>query len=74
MLRYQMQTFIDIYQNYIFYDVLESTWNEFKQSLIKSKSIDEIIMIEGNYLNKILETTLLKSDKKIIRECYTQCE
>lgn len=69
-----MQTFIDIYQNYIFYDVLESTWNEFKQSLIKSKSIDEIIMIEGNYLNKILETTLLKSDKKIIRECYTQCE
>jgi hypothetical protein len=69
-----MQTFIDIYQNYIFYDVLESTWNEFKQSLIKSKSIDEIITIEGNYLNKILETTLLKSDKKIIRECYTQCE
>ncbi|CAD8175780.1 unnamed protein product [Paramecium octaurelia] len=74
MLRYQMQTFIDIYQNYIFYDVLESTWNDFKQQLTNAKSVDEIINVEGNYLNKILETTLLKSDKKIIKESYNQCQ
>ncbi|CAD8069803.1 unnamed protein product [Paramecium primaurelia] len=74
MLRYQMQTFIDIYQNYIFYDVLESTWNDFKQQLTNAKSVDEIINVESNYLNKILETTLLKSDKKIIKESYNQCQ
>ncbi|CAD8072970.1 unnamed protein product [Paramecium sonneborni] len=74
MLRYQMQTFIDIYQNYIFYDVLESTWNDFKQQLQNAKSVDEIINVESNYLNKILETTLLKSDKKIIKESYNQCQ
>ena len=37
---------------------------------MNAKSVDEIINVEGNYLNKILETTLLKSDKKIIKESY----
>ncbi|KAM3133072.1 hypothetical protein pb186bvf_014789 [Paramecium bursaria] len=73
LLRNQMQKFVDSYLNFIFYDILETTWQEFINALNLCLTLEQIVATELTYLDKLLETSLIKTDKKNIKESLWKC-
>jgi len=57
-----MAHFVTNVHNYILVEVLESAWSEYKQRVSQAKDLDELIVIERQFVSDILDRSLL-SDK-----------
>ena len=51
-------------QNYLMFEVLEGSWNKFKERLDGAANLDEIIQAHDLYLDNIIELALLTEDKE----------
>ena len=54
-----MLQFCKNYLYYMLYEVLEPNFNKFKESLTQIKTIDEIIVLHNDFLDKRLSECLL---------------
>jgi gamma-tubulin complex component 2 len=54
-----MLQFCKNYLYYMLYEVLEPNFNKFKESLTQIKTIDEIIVLHNDFLDKCLSECLL---------------
>lgn len=61
--RHKMLQFCKNYLYYMLYEVLEPNFNNFKESLKNVKTIDEIIQLHDNFLDKCLNECLLTNQK-----------
>ena len=64
---HEMALFVQNVHNYILVEVLESAWTEFKIKLETVKDLDQLILIQRQFVSDILDRSLL-SDKQ--RDLY----
>jgi len=66
LLRNEMIHFIDNLFNYLMVEVIEATWDQFKEKLGGVKELNELIELHENCIDKILEKALLKEKTEAI--------
>lgn len=66
LLRNEMIHFIDNLFNYLMVEVIEATWDQFKEKLGGLKEMNELIELHENCIDKILEKALLKEKTEVI--------
>lgn len=66
LLRNEMIHFIDNLFNYLMVEVIESTWDQFKEKFSQLKDMDELIEMHDSCIDRILEKALLKEKTEAI--------
>ncbi|EME30162.1 tubulin family protein [Galdieria sulphuraria] len=58
--RMKMMHFVENFQYYVMFEVLEISWNELLNKLQKAQDMDELIQAQRLFISKILEKLMLK--------------
>ena len=68
VLRNQMFHFVSQLQYYVYFEVIESAWQEFAEGLPKANDLDHLIASHQNYLNVIFRKIFMTDTSQAIHE------